>query len=189
MLRWQSTFRPGRTKGYTPKALITLIEALAPPPVVTRYPYPALAHLQILSTSVMNMLMCPICTAVLQQPIQLPCHMCVCKQCIIDWIRISAHNQCPCCYDLACLQKGAVKLPPDIVNTLLGDVMVCCTLCGQGVRAGDYGAHECGQLSKLQLQITAQVVHVLIDHSPANTICIPTGGTVCNANYTCINND
>ena len=50
-----------------------------PPPVVTRYPYPALAHVQVLSTSAMNMLMCPICTAVLQQPIQLPCHMCVCE--------------------------------------------------------------------------------------------------------------
>lgn len=77
-LRWQGTFKPGWTKGYTPKALITLIEALAPPPVVASHPYPALAHVQVISTSVMNMLMCPICIAVLQQPIQLPCHMCVC---------------------------------------------------------------------------------------------------------------
>ena len=76
-----------------------------------------------------------------------------------------------------------------MVTALLGDVMVCCTLCGQGVRAGDYDTHECGQFSKLQLQITAQVVHVLMDHSPANTIRIPTGGTVCNAKYACINND
>ena len=47
-------------------------------------------------------------------------------------------TKCPCCYDLACLQNSAVKLPTDMVNTLLGDVMVCCTLCGQGIGAGDY---------------------------------------------------
>ena len=59
-------------------------------------------------------------------------------------------TKCPCCYDLACLQNSAVKLPTDMVNTLLGDVMVCCTLCGQGIGAGDYDTHECSQFSKLQ---------------------------------------
>ena len=49
---------------------------------------------------------------------------------------------------------------------------MCCTLCEQGVRVDGYDTHECGQFSRLQLQITAQVVHI-------NTIHIATVGTVC----------
>ena len=72
----------------------------------------------------------------------------------MSYVCVSSASQhitkCPCCYDLACLQNRAGKLPPDMVNILLGDVMVCYTLCGQGIGAGDYDTHECSQFSKLQ---------------------------------------
>ena len=146
-IRWQHIFK---AKGYTPKAVITLI----PPRIKVRHPYPSFSHVQ---ASVIKMLMFPISLATLQQPIQLPCTwVYVRSACIIDWIRISAQNKCPCCYDLAWLQNGAVKPPPDMVNALLGDVILCCSLCQQGVRASDCDKHKCGrrQCSKLQLQIS-----------------------------------
>ena len=80
-------------KVYTPKGMIAVIEALAPPAIITKVPMPSLSTKQILS--MVDAVTCPICLDTLHQPIELPCNAYVCNGCLTEWICVPAAIQSP----------------------------------------------------------------------------------------------
>ena len=146
-IRWQHIFK---AKGYTPKAVITLI----PPRIMVRHPYPALSHVQ---ASVMSMLMCPICLATLQQPIQLPCHMGVCKECMYYWLdQDLSTKQMPLLLWFGLVAERCSQTTSGYGKCTSWGCHIVLLIGQQGVRASDCDQHKCGrrQCSKLQLQIS-----------------------------------
>ena len=139
--------------------------------------HPSLAPIQLLSA--IEELQCPICFDVLQQPIQLLCDRFVCATCLIEWVHLAAVH-CPCCYTTLPLECAHIKPASKMVQLLLHDVMVLCTLCERSIKAIEYDTHCCSQVSKQEMQLVSKVVHSMLDASKENCILIPTGGTVSN---------
>ncbi|KAL5497605.1 hypothetical protein EMCRGX_G014112 [Ephydatia muelleri] len=72
----------GRLPGITPKVLKTDVEAIAPSQVSSQLEQPPLSANQALS--VMDQLLCHICTKDLIQPLQLDCSAVVCSGCLSE---------------------------------------------------------------------------------------------------------
>ena len=118
-----------------------MIDALAPPAIITKVPMPSVSTKQILS--IVDSLS-PICLDMLHQPIELPCHAYFCIWCLKEWIRVTVRLKCPCCYSVTSLQLAELKQPSELIIQLLGDIMVHCTSCGTDV-ARAYNVRHCGQ--------------------------------------------
>ena len=151
------------------------IKAVMPGRIIHSPTKPALATTQLLSA--IEELQCPICLDVLQQAMQLPCDRFVCATCLIEWVHLaSAH--CPCCYTTSPLECALIKPAPRMVQLLLHDVMVVCPSCKRSIKAIEYDAHCCSEVSKQEMQLVSTVVHRMLDATQDQCIRIPTGGKV-----------
>ena len=94
------------------------------PSLIDHYNYPVVAE----------NLCCPICSAILNRPLQLPCGAVVCLTCCCKWIQYSPTMSCPCCYSHT-LQSSTTLQPPSLLTSLLEIVLVNCTKrCGKLVK-------------------------------------------------------
>ena len=66
-----------------------------------------------------------------------------------------------------------------MIQRLLHDVMVSCTICNKHIRAGDYDTHDCHK-ADVQEEICASTVirRILSESTKDYIIQIQTGGTV-----------
>ena len=88
-------------------------------------------------------LSCPICSAVLERPLQLACGNIICYNCCQKWIHScpTCPVPCPCCYDHH-LEMTTICPPPPVVISLLSSLLVICSKgCGRLVRADHYTKH------------------------------------------------
>lgn len=84
---------------------------------------------------------CPICVAILDRPLQLPCGAVVCLTCCCKWIQYSPTLACPCCYGHQ-LERSTTLQPPSLVTSLLESLLVHCTKkCGKLVKLREYKLH------------------------------------------------
>ena len=164
------------TEMITPRAIIQVIEKLAPPAVITREPRPLLVASEVLSMA--DTLSCPICLEILNQPIELPCRVYVCCTCLVQHIKTSLCLKCPCCYTTSDLQPEDLKSAPDLVVKLLSDIAVQCPSCKKDVIARNYNTHKCSPQINTQSMIAAEVITQLFESTSSNTIQLQTGGTV-----------
>ena len=105
--------------------------------------FPAHDHPKYETTAVSNDLSCPICSAVLEQPLQLACGNIICYSCCYRWITatMSSPISCPCCYNHH-LDTTTIHPPPPMVTNLLSGLLVTCSKgCGRLVRADQYTKH------------------------------------------------
>jgi hypothetical protein len=166
----------GRPSGLTPNLFITHLLKIAPPPIFSHEPYPQLASQN--SVSVLNELKCVVCSNILTQPLELPCHKLACAKCVVE--RVAASSPvCPCCSDSTLVPTG-IRPAQNSVVILLKDLFVQCVRCHRDVKAGSYEGHECTQsLTAEEEREAAALLKRAISTSPEQGIIqLPTGGTV-----------
>ena len=85
--------------------------------------------------------LCPVCTKLLDRPIQLVCGTIICLECCRRWIQY--HHpplSCPCCYEK--LDTGHIKPPPPLVVSLVEGLLVICVRgCRKILTLGQYQQH------------------------------------------------
>ena len=126
--------------GETPSAVIRRAMATAPSSFFPdSYPDSHLYTDHSLS-QVGDVVLCPVCTAVLERPIELACDRMVCLGCLVIWVQISPKLTCPCCFDNP-LNSDHMKSPSAITIRVLGSLLVVCGICKRSVQAGQYLSH------------------------------------------------
>ena len=57
------------------------------------------------------------------------------------------------------MECALIKPAPRMVQLLLHDVMVVCPSCKRSIKAIEYDAHCCSEVSKQEMQLVSTVVH------------------------------
>lgn len=128
---------PGRPSGEIPRTVLSHVNKIAPEPFLPPDdPEPSLY--QCTTTEPL----CPICTQLLDRPIQLGCGTIICLRCCRSWIQFhSPPLSCPCCYEIR-LDTTHIRPPPPLVVSLVEGLLVHCVRgCGKIVRVGQYQQH------------------------------------------------
>ena len=141
----KETKNRGRPVGETPKELLQHIDKVPPRSLFSANT----RQLQYHSLSLSDQLSCPVCAAVLHQPVQMSCGAIVCFHCCSTWVRHCTSARlsvsCPCCYDHQ-LDSTSVHPPPSLILSLLSGMLICCERnCGSQVRADQYDRHLQGK--------------------------------------------
>ena len=124
----------------------------------------------------------PICIMIVCQPLELPCRALVCTDCTIQWFMASncSEVKCPCCIMDTPLIAAQLKPAPQLIQTLLADILVQCQTCRKEIRAGEYGTHKCEvepHSSADDMQTVARVLRGLTSTN-SQPITTSTGGRV-----------
>ena len=147
----------GRPTGETAKAVIDHMEKLVPSSF-----FPVEDLLQQSSVSdVSPNLCCPICTVLLDRPVELGCGSIVCLSCCKKWIQhhLCSSLLCPCCYN-STFDSGHIRPPPALVVGLLKELLLPCNKgCGKLVRLESYIKHAQGKCQS----------HYVVVDSPSKT--------------------
>lgn len=133
----------GRPTGETSKELLQHINSVAPASILSV----DVRQLEFHTQSLGDQLSCPVCTAVLDRPVELSCGAIVCLRCCSNWVMhcTSACVPCPCCYDHP-LDSTTIRPPPLLIISLLSSMLVSCERkCGNQVRADQYDKHLQGR--------------------------------------------
>lgn len=130
---------PGRVSGETPTSVCQHLEKVAPKSFFPlEDPQPKCYDL-----AVMQDLCCPVCTMLLDRPIELGCGTILCLKCIKSWVQFQCSHSltCPCCYGKR-LESSHIRHPPTLVVSLLKGLLVHCSKeCGKIVRVDNYKLH------------------------------------------------
>ena len=168
-----------RQTGVWPNAIIKYIQGIAPATVTDPgCPKPPLATDNL---SCLSKLECPLCCEILSQPIELPCSVLACAECIIAWLKISGTVLCPCCYSDIPMAPASLRPASDLIISLLHDILVHCTSCGRDMRAGAYVGHQCTRSpTRSEVNMAADILRHVISNSPPDecVVKVPTGGRV-----------
>ena len=102
-------------------------------------------QLQYPTTSLTEQLSCPVCTNILQRPIELSYGMIICSTCCSKWVAVCMAQRlqisCPCCHSHL-LDRQSIRPPPPLILSLLAGVLVYCGKgCGKLVRCDSYDKH------------------------------------------------
>lgn len=105
-------------------------------------------QLQYPTTSLTEQLSCPVCTNILQRPVELSCGVIICSTCCSKWVAVCMAQRlqisCPCCHSHL-LDRQSIHPPPPLVLSLLAGVLVYCGKgCGKLVRYDSYDKHVAG---------------------------------------------
>ena len=116
------------------------------------------------------------------QPLELPCRALVCTDCTIQWFMASncSEVKCPCCIMDTPLIAAQLEPAPQLIQTLLADILVQCQTCRKEIRAGEYGTHKCEVESHSSAADMQTVLSVLrgLSSTSSQPITISTGGRV-----------
>ena len=134
--------KAGRPARVSCQSAIRHIRSTAPPSLVTD----ASSHTYTAGDSpvAMSDLECPICSNILDQPVELiTCRSHVCAACCCEWLKVSDTLSCPCCYidhfhDFSSIRQGST-----LILKLLGGLRTVCRECSQVVKVADYHTHSC----------------------------------------------
>ena len=87
---------------------------------------------------------CPICTNILDRPIELvTCGSHVCAACCCEWLKVTNTLSCPSCYGDHFHTFSTIRLGSTLVLKLVGGLLTECRECKQAVKVADYRAHRC----------------------------------------------
>lgn len=99
---------------------------------------------EIHDPSLTDQLCCPICTFLLNGPVQLSCGAIICLPCCKSWVNHRPSGSmatCPCCYDHL-FNSSEVHSPPPLIASLMEGLLVHCGRgCGRVVRLASYRKH------------------------------------------------
>ena len=127
----------GRPQGQSSRALITHTLAIAP---ASLCPHPV--QYAENSSLPLTELSCPICTDIVQRPVELTaCSSVVCCECFVRWLHITEDTKCPCCYGGHLQDFSTVKKATPLFQKVLGGVQVICQQCTGVVKLDCYKEH------------------------------------------------
>ena len=140
------------------------LPAIAPPPgyLMTTY-WPA--------STILEQVQCPVCLRILHQPMELPCR----ALCMVEWFKVFSCSEvkCPCCFT-----DTPLTAAPQLIQTLLTDMVLECQTCRKDIRGVEYITHQCsGEPTKAEVQTASGVLRRLASTS-YQSITIHTGGIV-----------
>ena len=115
---------------------------------------------QISNSDITASLCCPICTNLLDRPVELACSSIVCLNCCRKWIQhhLCPSLVCPCCYST--FDSSHIRPPPALLVTLEGLLVDCFKKI---VRIKNYKKH-------LQEQCRSHYTYQMIDLPSKMTI-------------------
>eukprot|EP00731_Ephydatia_muelleri_P021490 Em0014g81a len=121
------------------------LPAIAPPPgyLMTTY-WPA--------STILEQVQCPICLRILHQPMELPCR----ALCMVEWFKVFSCSEvkCPCCFT-----DTPLTAAPQLIQTLLTDMVLECQTCRKDIRGVEYITHQCsGEPTKAEVQTASGVL-------------------------------
>lgn len=120
------------------------MHTVAPPPLL---PVDATPATPATPTPVTEKLCCPICSVLLDRPLELSCGAVVCLDCCRKWLQTSPTFSCPCCYSHS-LSCTTVQTPSPLITAMVENTLINCWKgCGRVVRVGQYRAHLAGNCS------------------------------------------
>ena len=111
-------------------------------------------------------------------PHELPCRALVCTVCLVEWFKVfnCSEVKCPCCFTDTPLTASQLKAAPQLIQTLLTDIVLECKTCRKDIQAVEL--HQCsGEPTKAEVQTASHVLRRLASTS-YQPITIHTGGTV-----------
>ena len=145
------------------------LPAIAPPPGYGILDDHLLASSN--NPAILEQLQCPICLRILHQPMELPCR----ALCMVEWFKVFSCSEvkCPCCFT-----DTPLTAAPQLIQTLLTDMVLECQACRKDIRGVEYTTHQCsGEPTKAEVQTASGVLRRLASTSYPS-IAIHTGGTV-----------
>ena len=128
----------GRPSGETPKALLQHLQSMASPSYLPEEDPTPQYHI---SDSLMEKLRCPICTYLLDRPLEISCGAVVCLDFCCKWIQCTPSLACHCCYGHP-LNSLTIYPPSPLIASLVDDLLINCNRhCKKIVRAAQYRDH------------------------------------------------
>ena len=124
----------GRAPGETPTAVVRAILEIAPPSFVPHTSSPTYTP-----GSTLDAVHCPICSSVLERPVELDCGKVVCAECMVRNIQESGELICPCCQ--LPLNSSHFHPPSSVTMGVLGSLLVKCESCVMLVKACNFTKH------------------------------------------------
>ena len=79
---------------------------------------PVSSKLQYVDEQLSPHLECPICLAVLSQPVELGCRNLVCADCCCKWMEVTGSTGCPICYHHELTEEEFSKPPTLVIEVL-----------------------------------------------------------------------
>ncbi|KAL5475002.1 hypothetical protein EMCRGX_G027044 [Ephydatia muelleri] len=143
------------------------LPAIAPPPGYGILDDHLLASSN--NPAILEQLQCPICLRILHQPMELPCR----ALCMVEWFKVFSCSEvkCPCCFT-----DTPLTAAPQLIQTLLTDMVLECQTCRKDIRGVEYITHQCsGEPTKAEVRtlfgltnalhnlVNWRVGHILID--------------------------
>ena len=171
----------GRPPGETPKVLLQYLQSMASPNS-SEQPTPQSDTSDFLA----ERLHCPICTFILNRPVEISCGAVVCLDCCCKWIQFTPSLSCPCCYSHSLNSSTIHPASPLIVSIVEGLL----TNCRRKQYLGESTLNMTIQdvLSKpttspatpAELKVTGHLVRKIItsDTKHQGVVKVPTGGQV-----------
>ena len=95
--------------------------------------------------------------------------------CMVEWFKVFSCSEvkCPCCFTDTPLMAA-----PQLIQTLLTDMVLECQTCRKDIRGVEYITHQCsGEPTKAEVQTASGVLRRLASTS-YQSITIHTGGIV-----------
>ena len=126
----------GRPSTTSTHSAITHLYAIAPPSLFNPANLNSLAIHTCTSSVSTDDLMCHLCSAIVDRPIQLAtCNRLVCMECLCTSLREKGFC-CPCCGSDHLHDFNTMVQPSPVVMKVLGDLQVTCKKCRQQIAAG-----------------------------------------------------
>ena len=149
----KSTGRPPST-GY--KSAVTYIREIAPTSL-----FPPDTPFEVIQTDTLSNLMCPVCSMVVDKPIELSlCRTVLCSECLATTIAKNRSLICPVC-NVGHLNDftTAIQEPSPLVMNILRQAKVNCKSCKLVVQLGNYIPHLDSQCARhMETLVTIQDV-------------------------------
>lgn len=91
------------------------------------------------STCTLDVVHCPVCSSVLERPVELDCGKLVCAECLVRKIQETGELICQWCH--LPLLSSHFHAPSSVTMGVLGSLLVKCTACVMLVKACNFMAH------------------------------------------------
>lgn len=170
----------GRAAGETPTVVIRTILDIAPASF-----FPTLSSCRYMCEhTVDDIALCPMCSSILERPVELQCCKLVCAECLVKNIQQSGELSCPCCSDHP-LTSGYIRAPSGFIMKVLGTLMVSCGTCARMVKACNFTTHlesKCTALCELpdspSKTAISQILSKFSDSTPSPSECRVAGSVI-----------
>ena len=145
----------GRPKKYKPpqchddlvssSQLVCHVNAIAPPSLAGRGIDPSVCKSTPKGVSIEDII-CPVCSYILDRPIQTKCGHVVCMECCIRWLQTGTMTipSCPVCPNVL-VSVDDIKPPSPFLTSTLKLITVLCSCCHMDIYLETVNTHKCQQ--------------------------------------------